>query len=88
VSDSVLKVKVLPRSSETKIVGFEEGILKVKVKSAPVDGLANRDLIALLSKHLKMPKRRIEIVSGHTSRRKLIKFHDISSDELWGHLRA
>jgi uncharacterized protein (TIGR00251 family) len=82
VSDSVLKVAVLPRSSVTKVVGFEGDTLKVKVKSAPVDGLANRDLIAVLSKRLKVAKGRIEIVSGQSSRKKVIKFRDISNDEL------
>jgi uncharacterized protein (TIGR00251 family) len=88
VSDSVLKVTVLPRSSVSKVVGFEGDALKVKVKSAPVDGLANRDLIGLLSKHLKVPKARIEIISGHTSRIKTIKFRDISKDELFLCLNA
>lgn len=64
------------------MVGFEGDTLKLKVKSAPVDGLANRDLIALLSKHLKIAKGRMEIVSGHSSRIKIIKFHDMSDDEL------
>lgn len=82
MSDAVLKVTVLPRSSVSKIVGFEGDTLKVKVTSAPVDGLANRDLIGLLSKHLKWPKRRIEIISGHTSRIKVIRFRDISNDDL------
>ncbi|RLB29362.1 MAG: DUF167 domain-containing protein [Deltaproteobacteria bacterium] len=82
VSDAVLKVTVLPRSSINKVVGFEGDTLKLKVKSAPVDGLANRDLIALLSKHLKIAKGRMEIVSGHSSRIKIIKFHDMSDDEL------
>ena len=82
MSDSVLKVTVLPRSSVTKVVGFEGDTLKVKVKSAPVDGLANRDLIAVLSKQLKVAKGRIEIVSGQSSRKKVIKFRDISNDEL------
>ncbi|MBW1690164.1 MAG: DUF167 domain-containing protein [Deltaproteobacteria bacterium] len=82
MSDAVLKVTVLPRSSINKVVGFEGDTLKLKVKSAPVDGLANRDLIALLSKHLKIAKGRMEIVSGHSSRIKIIKFHDMSDDEL------
>lgn len=82
MSDSVLKVTVIPRSSVTKVVGFEGDTLKLKVKSAPVDGSANRDLIGLLSKKIKIAKARIEIVSGHNSRMKTIKFHDISKDEL------
>ncbi len=86
MSDSVLRITVLPRSSVSKVVGFEGDTLKVKIKSAPVDGLANRDLIGLLSKHLKVPKGRIEIISGHTSRKKVIRFRDISNDELFLYL--
>jgi uncharacterized protein (TIGR00251 family) len=82
VSDSVLRVTVLPRSSVTRIVGFEGDTLRVKVQGAPVDGEANRDLIALLSKHLKVPKKSIEIISGHCSRKKRIKFRGISNEDL------
>ena len=82
MSDSVLKVTVLPRSSVTKIVGFEGDTLKVKVTAAPVDGLANKALISLLAKHLKVPKRRIELLAGHASRLKVIKCRDISPDKL------
>jgi hypothetical protein len=75
--NTVFKVKLLPRSSINKIVGFEEDILKVKVKSAPVDGLANQDLILLLSKRLRIAKERIEIISGSRSRLKTVRFHGI-----------
>ncbi|MFB0521264.1 MAG: DUF167 domain-containing protein [Desulfatiglandales bacterium] len=83
MSGFALKVKLLPRSSMNKIVGFEGDILKVKVKSAPVDGLANQDLIILLSKRLRIPKERIEIISGHKSRSKTIRFHGIEKDDLF-----
>jgi len=35
-----------------------------------------------------VPKRRIEIIAGHTSRTKVIKFRDISSDELCRYLSS
>lgn len=82
MDDPVLKVKVIPRSSMNKIAGFEGDILKVKVTSAPIEGLANRDLIQLLSKRLRVAKEKIEIISGHTSRVKTVKFHDTSKDDL------
>lgn len=79
MDDLVLKVKVVPRSSINKIVGMEGDALKVKVKASPVDGLANKDLVALLSKRLKIAKKSVEIISGHTSRLKLVRFHDIQN---------
>jgi hypothetical protein len=65
-----------------KIVGFEGDILKVKVKSAPVDGLANKDLILLLSKRLRVAKERIEIISGRKSRLKTVRVHGIEKNDL------
>ena len=80
--DPVFRVKLTPRSSMNKIVGFEGDVLKVKVKSAPVDGLANRELIRLFSKHCKVAQESIEIISGHKSRLKEIKFHGMKKNEL------
>ncbi len=65
-----------------KIAGFEGDILKVKVKSAPVDGLANKDLILLLSKRLRVAKERIEIISGRKSRLKTVRAHGIEKNDL------
>jgi hypothetical protein len=65
-----------------KIVGFEGDILKAKVKSAPVDGLANKDLILLLSKRLRVGKERIEIISGRKSRLKTVRVHGIEKNDL------
>ena len=79
MDDLVLKVKVVPRSSINKIVGMEGDALKVKVKASPVEGLANKDLVVLLSKRLKIAKKSVEIISGHTSRLKLVRFHDIQN---------
>jgi len=83
MEDPIVTVKVVPRSSINQIVGFEGDILKVKVKSAPVDGSANRDLIVLLSKCVKLAKEKVEIISGHKSRLKKIRFYGIKKDDLF-----
>lgn len=51
--------------------GYES--MKVWVKGKPVDGQANRSLIDLLSKHFGVSKSAIRIISGLTSRHKLIE---------------
>lgn len=84
IKKSVLTVKVIPRSSANRVVGFEGNFLKAKVTSAPVGGLANSDLIRLLSRTLNVGKESIEIVSGHKSRLKTVRIHGISEDELFG----
>jgi uncharacterized protein (TIGR00251 family) len=68
-----IAVKVQARSSRDEIVGVLAGALKVKLTAPPVDGAANEALIELLSSELGVPKRRISIVGGETSKSKLIE---------------
>ena len=63
-----LPVKILPKSSINKIVGWEGENLKIKICSAPEDGKANAALVLFLSKALDVPKAHIEITHGQTSR--------------------
>lgn len=66
------KIRVQPRSAQNKIVGLHGDALKIKLTSPPVDGAANKMCIAYLAKCLGKPKSSLEIVSGHSSRTKLI----------------
>ncbi len=68
--EKIIKVKVVPRSSKAGVVGWENGILKVRVSSAPIEGKANRELIQLLSSYFKTNKSGVRIVSGEKSRLK------------------
>ncbi|MBW2031862.1 MAG: YggU family protein [Deltaproteobacteria bacterium] len=77
-----IKIKVLPRASKSQILGMEEGVLKVKVTSPPVEGRANKDLIELLSKELRIPKKHIEILSGKGSRFKRVRFRALSREDI------
>ena len=77
-----IKVKLLPRSSVNKIVGREGDVYRVKVTSAPVDGMANKSFLSLLAKRLKRPKGSIEIINGKSSRIKLVRVHGLSETEI------
>jgi uncharacterized protein (TIGR00251 family) len=67
------KVKVKPNSKVQKIEEDADGSLIVYLKSPPVDGKANQELIELLSKKFDVPKSDITIKSGLSSRQKLIE---------------
>ncbi len=82
VCEAVIRVKVLPKSSRDEVVGMEGEICKVKIKAAPVDGKANKALISLLSKEFNLPKKSIEIVSGHTSRLKRVRISGVLQKDL------
>jgi uncharacterized protein (TIGR00251 family) len=65
-------VKVKPNSQQQKIEELADGSLNVHLKSPPIDGKANEELIKLLAKKFDVPKSSITIKSGVTSRNKLI----------------
>lgn len=67
-----LTVKVQPRSNRNQVVGVEGDALKVKIAAPPVDGEANRALLAFLAEKLGVAKSRLRILSGESGRRKVI----------------
>jgi uncharacterized protein (TIGR00251 family) len=81
MDELILKIKVEPRSSRSGIAGMYGDSLKVKLTSAPVDGKANKELIALLAKELGIKKRDVEILSGETSKNKVVKLIGVKSIE-------
>ena len=70
------QVKVKPNSKKQSIEEAEDGSLTVHLKSPPVDGKANEELIQILSKKFNVSKSRIIIKSGLSSRNKLIEIDD------------
>ncbi len=68
-----IKIKVIPKAKINKIEILENGSYKVHLTSPPLDGRANAMLIKLLSKHFKVSKSRINIVSGERSRNKIVE---------------
>ena len=67
--------KVKPNSKEQKIIEEVDGSLTIRLKSPPVDGKANEELIKVLSKKYHIPKSYIRIKSGVSSRLKLIEIN-------------
>jgi uncharacterized protein (TIGR00251 family) len=67
------RVKVKPNSRITKIAEEEDGSLTVHLKSPPINGKANEELIKALADKYDVPKSRITIKSGLTSRQKLVE---------------
>ncbi len=86
----VFKVLVQPRSSKNMISGLHDDALKIKLTAPPVDNAANRMCIKFLAKCLKVSKSSIEIINGHTIRRKQVLLRsdqtNISENE-YNHLR-
>ena len=66
-------MRVKPGSSKGPLVEANGESYTVYVQQRAVDGQANAGVIALLSKHFKVAKSRIEIVRGHSSRTKIVQ---------------
>ncbi len=79
---ATLSLRIQPRSSKNQIVLMENGGYKVKLTAPPVDGAANEALIRLLADTLSLAKSRIEIVSGHTSRDKIVRISGIGQADV------
>ena len=82
-----LNIHVQPRSSQAKIV-LENGAIRVWVNAPPVEGAANDAIITLFSKVLKGTKSKIEIIRGHSSREKTLRFEGITEKEIYERLTS
>ena len=72
-----LKIKVKPSSNRNKIVKMGDGTFKIRIKSAPEKGKANKELRKYLKKVTGIP---VKITTGLTSENKTIEF-DIEEKE-------
>ena len=75
----VLNVKAQPRSSKAGIDGLVGDAVKVRIKSAPVDGKANKELVEMLADAFGLAKSRVSFKSGETSKTKRILLAGISA---------
>ncbi len=76
-----LSIRIQPRASKNEIVMMEGGGLKIRLTAPPVDGAANEALVKFLAGALSIPKSHVEIVSGHTSREKIVRISGINGAE-------
>jgi uncharacterized protein (TIGR00251 family) len=74
-------VRVQPRASNSGVAGELDGVLKIRLAAPPVEGQANEELIRLLAKLFDAPRQRIAILSGQTSKNKVVSIRGISVDE-------
>ncbi|MBT3923482.1 MAG: DUF167 domain-containing protein [Nitrospina sp.] len=69
---------IQPRSSKNEIAGIYNNSLKIRLTSPPVDGAANKTCVKFLAKWLEMSPSRIRIVSGLSSKNKIIEINGIN----------
>ena len=77
-----LRVHVQPGAKRDQVLGFRDGVLRVKVAASPVEGRANKALVAMLAALLAVPKQSISIVAGLTARDKLVEVEGLAPEEV------
>lgn len=69
----VISVRAKPRSPVSVLEPGDSGTWTAKLRSSPVDGKANAELIGLVAKHFGCPKSGVEVISGASARLKLVR---------------
>ena len=69
----ILQIKVKPNSRASMLEQREDGTWLAQIKSPPVEGKANEELIALIAKHFECRKSDVSIKSGAAGRVKLVR---------------
>jgi uncharacterized protein (TIGR00251 family) len=76
------EVRVAPRASRNRVVGVQDGALKVALTAPPVDGAANEALKKLLAKSLGVSKSSVEIIRGDRARIKMLRVCGVSAGDV------
>ena len=79
-AETRIPVRVTTRSSRERIT-VEGDSVRVWVRSAPVEGRANEQVIGMLAKRLRVPKSSVSIATGATSRDKLVAIEGLEVAE-------
>jgi uncharacterized protein len=75
-----VRLRVSPRATTACVVGRHAEGWKLRVTSAPERGRANEAVLALLAEALDLPPARLELVSGQSSRDKVVAVAGLSED--------
>jgi len=76
-----IRIRLAPRASRTAVLGAHGGALKIALTAPPVEGKANKALIAFLAKQLGVAKGAARIVSGELARDKVVQVEGVSAAE-------
>lgn len=80
--DCTFPVQVTPRASRDRVVGVAGGVLRLRIQAPPVAGEANERVLRFLAKCLGIPRGRLGILQGESSRRKVVRVSGLEREKL------
>jgi len=75
-------VRLTPGAGVDRIDGVVDGVVRARVAARPVDGAANDALLRLVADALGVPRRRVTLRSGVTSRAKVLEIEGVAAERL------
>lgn len=78
----LLTLHIQPGAKRTEVVGLHGEALKLRLAAPPTDGKANEALIVYLAEKLDIPKSRLTLASGQTSRSKRVAVSGVDAVEV------
>lgn len=73
---AIIQIRVKPSARTSQFGKDESGQWLASLKARPVDGKANKELIALVADFFDCPKSAVSLKSGATGRMKLVEIDD------------
>ncbi|MCO5113851.1 MAG: DUF167 domain-containing protein [Bdellovibrionaceae bacterium] len=70
-----LSLYVQPGASKSEWSGRYGEHLKLRIKALPVEGQANKEVIAFLAQFFELSKSQVELLKGQSGRLKKLKLH-------------
>lgn len=77
-----INVRVHPGAKRAAVTGTHADAIKIALTAPPIDGRANDALIAFLAEQLRLPRARIALLSGASSRSKVLRITGKSAAEI------
>lgn len=77
-----MRIKVIPGSRASSVVGMLGDRLKIKIAAPPEDGKANAAVCSLVAEMLGVSARSVEVISGATNAEKSLRIAGLTAAEV------
>jgi uncharacterized protein (TIGR00251 family) len=78
----ILTVKVTPSAKRNMVMASKDGIWSLKIAAPAINGRANNELLAFLSKTLGIRKNALSMIKGLSSRKKFIAVSGMNQEQI------
>ena len=85
---AVLNLRIVPRAAKNAIQGEHGDALKIRLCAPPVDGAANAALMDFLAETFSLPRARVQLLAGQTSRHKRVLLAGVPASAIQSSIQA